>query len=80
MTLETQAAGVALFSYRCLPGHGDSNAAALEDSGLAPWARDVAALRTELVRALATPRRAVPAPVAPDLVTVVCSDLLAASR
>ena len=37
------AAGVPLLSYRCLPGHGETNAAALEQAGLASWVRDPAA-------------------------------------
>jgi UDP-N-acetylglucosamine:LPS N-acetylglucosamine transferase len=33
------AAGVPQISYRCVPGHGESNAAALAEARLVPWAR-----------------------------------------
>ena len=39
------AAGVPLLSYRCLPGHGETNAAALEQAGLAHWVREPERLR-----------------------------------
>ena len=39
-SLEAMAAGVPVLSYRCLPGHGTTNAAALERAGLAPWIRE----------------------------------------
>ncbi|WP_082575275.1 MULTISPECIES: GtrA family protein [unclassified Nocardioides] len=68
-TLESLAAGVPLLSYRCLPGHGETNAAALEASGLAPWARDPEALPLLLARAvLAGGAPALPVTAAPDLV------------
>lgn len=37
---EAMVAGLPTISYRCLPGHGQANAAALERADLAPWARD----------------------------------------
>ena len=40
MSREAVAAGVPVVSYRCLPGHGETNAAAMEQAGLAPWARN----------------------------------------
>jgi UDP-N-acetylglucosamine:LPS N-acetylglucosamine transferase len=39
-SLEAMACGVPVVSYRCLPGHGTANAAALAQAGLAPWPRD----------------------------------------
>lgn len=36
---EAMVAGLPAVSYRCIPGHGIANAAALRDGGLAPWAR-----------------------------------------
>lgn len=36
---EALVAGLPAVTYRCLPGHGRANAAALESAGLAPWAR-----------------------------------------
>jgi UDP-N-acetylglucosamine:LPS N-acetylglucosamine transferase len=38
-SLEAMACGVPVVSYRCLPGHGVTNAEALDASGLAPWIR-----------------------------------------
>jgi UDP-N-acetylglucosamine:LPS N-acetylglucosamine transferase len=43
-SLEAMAAGVPVVTYRCLPGHGTTNAAALHDAGLARWIRDPAQL------------------------------------
>lgn len=44
MTLEALAVGTPLLSYAVLPGHGRTNAAALEAARLAPWARSPAEL------------------------------------
>ncbi len=53
-SLEALAAGVPTVSYRCLPGHGQTNAQALHDAGWVPWAKTprelVVLLRTALVR------------------------------
>jgi processive 1,2-diacylglycerol beta-glucosyltransferase len=38
-SLEALAAGVPALSYRCLPGHGLTNAQALHDAGWVPWAQ-----------------------------------------
>jgi UDP-N-acetylglucosamine:LPS N-acetylglucosamine transferase len=38
-SLEAMATGVPVVSYRCLPGHGTTNAGALHDAGLARWVR-----------------------------------------
>ncbi|MEV6852071.1 glycosyltransferase [Actinoplanes sp. NPDC051411] len=38
-SLEALASGIPLISYRCLPGHGVANAAALERLGLSAWPR-----------------------------------------
>jgi processive 1,2-diacylglycerol beta-glucosyltransferase len=46
--LEAAAAGVPMITYRCIPGHGETNAAALEAAGTAPWVRR----RGELAAAL----------------------------
>ena len=48
-----------LISYRCLPGHGVANAAALERHGLATWPRTPAELAPALraaLRAVVPPR------------------------
>jgi UDP-N-acetylglucosamine:LPS N-acetylglucosamine transferase len=46
---EAIACGRPVLTYRCLPGHGRMNAAALHDAGWAPWVRG----RTDLPSALA---------------------------
>lgn len=56
LSLETLAAGTPAVSYGCIPGHGETNAAALEEAGLIPWARDTSTLRVRLEAALSTPR------------------------
>lgn len=38
-SLEAFAAGLPVASYRCIPGHGRTNAEALEEAGLAAWIR-----------------------------------------
>lgn len=43
-SLEARQAGLPVITYRCLPGHGLTNAAALESAGWAGWARDPATL------------------------------------
>ncbi|WP_441246217.1 MGDG synthase family glycosyltransferase [Kitasatospora sp. McL0602] len=60
-SLEAIAGDVPVVSYRCLPGHGVTNAASLDEAGLAVWIRDRAALAPALRTALA-PR---PHPVSP---------------
>lgn len=47
-SLEAFAAGLPVASYRCIPGHGLANAAALDEAGAAVWIRDPAALTTVL--------------------------------
>ena len=54
-SLETAAAGVPMVTYRCIAGHGETNAAALDAAGLAPWVRDPDGLAVALLRALTTP-------------------------
>ncbi len=51
-SLETRAAGVPMVTYRCIAGHGETNASALDAAGFAVWAHDPAQLRRALVRAL----------------------------
>lgn len=38
--LEALISGLPVISYRCLPGHGQANAAALEEAGWCAWPRD----------------------------------------
>lgn len=39
--LEALASGLPVISYRCLPGHGRTNAAALQLAGWCPWPHDI---------------------------------------
>ncbi|MBM9508251.1 MGDG synthase family glycosyltransferase [Actinacidiphila acididurans] len=39
-SLEAFAGGLPVASYRCIPGHGRTNAAALDEAGLAVWIRE----------------------------------------
>jgi hypothetical protein len=43
-SLEALATGLPVASYRCIPGHGLTNAAALHEAGIAAWIRDPADL------------------------------------
>lgn len=56
MSLQALAAGVPIVSHRPLPGHGVSNAAALEQAGLARWSHHAADLADALIQVLETPR------------------------
>ncbi|MEV7384756.1 MULTISPECIES: glycosyltransferase [unclassified Streptomyces] len=47
-SLEAFAAGLPVASYRCIPGHGLTNAAALEEAGAAVWIREPARLKAAL--------------------------------
>jgi processive 1,2-diacylglycerol beta-glucosyltransferase len=55
-SLETLAAGVPILTYRCIAGHGETNARALDQAGLVPWIRDHVDLATGLGLALSTAR------------------------
>ncbi|MER6983197.1 glycosyltransferase, partial [Streptomyces carpinensis] len=51
-SLEALAAGLPVASYRCIPGHGRTNAEALDEAGLAAWIRgpgDLGPVLTELL-------------------------------
>ena len=52
-TFEALAAGLPVFTYRCLPGHGRANAGVLDRIGTVPWIRSADGLTTAL--AAATP-------------------------
>ncbi len=47
-SLEARATGLPVISYRCLPGHGTTNAEALAAAGWAPWVRHPADLSPAL--------------------------------
>jgi UDP-N-acetylglucosamine:LPS N-acetylglucosamine transferase len=68
---EARACGLPVVTYRTLPGHGETNARALDDAGTARWIKEAADLRGTLERAFA---QASPDPVpefAADPVTVI---------
>lgn len=54
-SLEALAAGLPVVSYRCLPGHGSTNAAALHQAGWARWVQRPDELREALRQALSLP-------------------------
>ena len=54
---EARACGLPVLTYRALPGHGTTNAQALDEAGTSPWVREAAGLRAALDAALRhTPR------------------------
>jgi processive 1,2-diacylglycerol beta-glucosyltransferase len=53
-SLESLAAGTPTFTYRPIPGHGVTNAEALDTAGLVSWVRDQAGLHDALAQALVT--------------------------
>jgi UDP-N-acetylglucosamine:LPS N-acetylglucosamine transferase len=52
-SLEALTAGLPVISYRCIPGHGSTNAAALDLAGWARWAQRPDELREVLAASLA---------------------------
>jgi UDP-N-acetylglucosamine:LPS N-acetylglucosamine transferase len=52
-SLEARACGLPVLTYRCLPGHGQTNAAALDEAGWVRWIRTPDELRTALKQAVA---------------------------
>jgi hypothetical protein len=55
--LEALAAGKPTVTYRCISGHGETNAAALDRANIVPWIRSRAELGPRLREALVTPPR-----------------------
>lgn len=55
-SLEAFAAGLPVASYGCIPGHGLTNAAALEEAGVAAWIREPAQLKDILSELIDGPR------------------------
>jgi UDP-N-acetylglucosamine:LPS N-acetylglucosamine transferase len=53
--LEAFASGLPVASYRCIPGHGQANSAALEEAGLAAWIRGPDQLKPVLTELLDGP-------------------------
>ncbi|MFI5911698.1 hypothetical protein [Dactylosporangium sp. NPDC051541] len=65
-SLEALSAGLPVLTYRCIPGHGRTNAAVLDRIGWVPWIRDRGELADGLRRALTDPPRFAPAPGRPE--------------
>ena len=57
MSLEALAAGVPVVTYRCIAGHGETNASVLDRAGLVPWIRSYAHLGDGIAKAIAPTRR-----------------------
>ncbi|MFI5895007.1 glycosyltransferase [Actinoplanes sp. NPDC051513] len=74
-SMEALASNVPLISYRCLPGHGVANAAALERLALATWPRTVAELGLALRSALRT--ATLPRAAAPEATTLILRSVVA---
>jgi UDP-N-acetylglucosamine:LPS N-acetylglucosamine transferase len=54
-SLEALACGVPVVSYRCIPGHGQTNAERLEQAGWVPWIRGFAELPSALEKVFREP-------------------------
>jgi processive 1,2-diacylglycerol beta-glucosyltransferase len=77
--LEALVSDIPLISYRCLPGHGETNAAAFEAAGLAPWIRDRESLDAALHAACDADLRPHPGELLaanPDPAAVIASSAL----
>ncbi len=55
-SLEAMACGLPVASYRPIPGHGRTNAAALDEAGVSAWIRTSSELRATLAELVAGPR------------------------
>ncbi|MGW3738397.1 MGDG synthase family glycosyltransferase [Streptomyces sp. NPDC005148] len=54
-SMEAFSSGLPVVSYRCIPGHGQTNAAALREAGLAAWIREPGHLSPVLTELLHGP-------------------------
>lgn len=74
-SLEALASGVPVVTYRCLPGHGQTNAEGLERSGWVPWIRSVDELGPTLRQVLTDPppRIDVAAETPDDVIATIAS-------
>jgi processive 1,2-diacylglycerol beta-glucosyltransferase len=75
--LEALAVGVPVITYRPIPGHGKANAAALDESGLAPWVREPGDLVEALRVALSEKGRRTSAARAKELFTADAAGVIA---
>ena len=67
-SLEALSSGVPVVTYRCLPGHGRTNATGLDQAGWVPWIRSRGDLARGLEAALSAPSCFVPAAAQPESV------------
>lgn len=70
-SLEALTCGVPVITYRCLVGHGRTNAEALDKAGWAPWVTEAADLPEVLHKALYATHRAAPFAGA-DPISAIC--------
>ncbi|GAA1568137.1 galactosyldiacylglycerol synthase [Dactylosporangium maewongense] len=74
-SLEALTAGVPVVTYRSVPGHGRSNAEALDVAGWVPWIRDPADLAAALRQAMVTPNAFRPAAIRPETVIAAAAGM-----
>jgi len=81
--LEALAAGVPVVTYRCIAGHGETNASVLDRAGLVPWIRSYAQLGEGISKAIAPTGRPDPwsttLAIRPSIVQAVLSPPLCQS-
>ncbi len=73
-SLEALRAGVPVVTYRCIAGHGETNARALDDAGLVPWVqsrRELASLLADLLAAGRSGRAPAQWAARPDVVGAI---------
>jgi UDP-N-acetylglucosamine:LPS N-acetylglucosamine transferase len=75
-SLESLAAGTPTFTYRAIPGHGTTNARALDAAGLVPWLADAEELEVALARVLVSPGTVALPADAPTVLDVLDRHLL----
>lgn len=75
-SLESLHAGTPTLTYRPIPGHGTTNARALDAAGLVPWVLDPELLRLALSRVLVSPETLGLPTGAPSVVEVLDQHLL----
>jgi UDP-N-acetylglucosamine:LPS N-acetylglucosamine transferase len=75
-SLESLAAGTPTLTYRPIPGHGATNAHALETAGLVPWIKDPGQLEIALTRVLVSSESSALPTDAPSVLDVLAQQLL----
>jgi UDP-N-acetylglucosamine:LPS N-acetylglucosamine transferase len=77
-SLESLAAGTPTMTYRPIPGHGVTNARALDRAGLVPWVPDPTSLEAALAGVLVSPDSSTLPAGAPNVTDVLRSQFLTA--